>query len=206
MLQTPSPGFAAPVTATQACFRGMLQAMSHPGRVVALPTLQDGAGPPRLAAASAALLLTLLDAETTVRLHGALHSESVLAWLRFHTGTRGARPGEDAAFTVVRDDQLDAALWSSVPLGSDEAPQDGGTLIVEVPAWSEVASAPLHRLSLRGPGIADERLVDVAGVPAAFWDHRVAMQRQFPRGFDLLLARGSDVIAIPRSTHMTVVG
>jgi alpha-D-ribose 1-methylphosphonate 5-triphosphate synthase subunit PhnH len=199
--QALAPGFADPVTATQACFRGVLQAMSHPGRVVELPSLQD-AKPPRLADASAALLLTLLDAETALRLHGALHGEAVLAWLRFHTGTREAKPGDDAPFTAVRAEELNAALWSSLPFGSDDAPQDGGTLIVEVPACTDTA---LHRLSLRGPGVSGERLIDVAGVPTAFWEHRVALQSQFPRGFDLLLARGRDVIAIPRSTQVVMV-
>jgi alpha-D-ribose 1-methylphosphonate 5-triphosphate synthase subunit PhnH len=193
-----APGFAEPVTAAQACFRGVLWALSHPGRAVALPATED-AGPARLSAATAALLLTLLDAETTVRLHGSLHDASVLAWLRFHTGTRAAGADEAAPFTVSRADQLTVALWSGLPLGSDEAPQDGGTLIVELPAPTD---APLQRLSLRGPGVPGERLLDVAGLPPTFWQHRVALQGQFPRGFDLLLARERNVIAIPRSTRV----
>jgi alpha-D-ribose 1-methylphosphonate 5-triphosphate synthase subunit PhnH len=193
-----APGFAEPGAAAQACFRGVLWALSHPGRAAELPTTQD-ARPPRLAAATAALLLTLLDAETAVRLHGALHDASVLAWLRFHTGTREAKGDEAAPFTVARADQLSVALCGALPLGSDEAPQDGGTLIVELPVSS---AAPTQRLLLRGPGVQGERLLDVAGVPAAFWQHRVALQTQFPRGFDLLLARERDVIAIPRSTRV----
>jgi alpha-D-ribose 1-methylphosphonate 5-triphosphate synthase subunit PhnH len=196
-----APGFADPVTATQACFRSVLWAMSHPGRAVELPTTQD-ARPPRLAAATAALLLTLLDAEVAVRLHGPLHHASVLAWLRFHTGTREARMDERAAFTVARADQLSVALWSGLPLGSDDAPQDGGTLLVEMPAST---SASTQRLSLRGPGVPGERLIDVAGVPSSFWDFRIALQSEFPRGFDLLLARGRDLIAIPRSTSLALL-
>ncbi|MCW5660409.1 MAG: phosphonate C-P lyase system protein PhnH [Burkholderiaceae bacterium] len=200
-VQAPAPGFAEPVTATQACFRGVLWALSHPGRAAELPTTED-ARPPRLAAATAALLLTLLDAETTVRLHGSLRDASVLAWLRFHTGTREAATDEGAPFVAVRADQLNAALWSTLPLGSDEAPQDGCTLIVELPLSVD---APLQRLSLRGPGVPGERLLEVAGVPAAFWTHRVALQREFPRGFDMLLARGRDVIAIPRSARVEML-
>ena len=205
-LEALAPAFAEPVTAMQACFRGVLQAMAHPGRVVELPTTQD-AGPPLLAPATAALLLTLLDAETTLRLHGTLHRASVQAWLRFHTGTRAAAPGEGAPFTVVRADELDAALWASLPLGSDDVPQDGGTLIVERPLSTDAPGhdAKVHRLSLRGPGVLGERLIDVAGVPAAFWGYRIALQPQFPRGFDLLLVHGREVIAIPRSSHVAVV-
>jgi alpha-D-ribose 1-methylphosphonate 5-triphosphate synthase subunit PhnH len=201
-----APGFAEPGMAAQACFRGVLRALSHPGRAEELPATQD-AGPPRLAAATVALLLTLLDADTAVRLHGALHDASVLAWLRFHTGTREAKADEAVPFTVARADQLNAALWSGLPLGSDEAPQDGGTLIVELPASTETfRAAPLHRLALRGPGVPGERLIDVAGVPRAFWAWRVSLRPQFPRGFDLLLVRAREVIAIPRSTHVEVMG
>jgi alpha-D-ribose 1-methylphosphonate 5-triphosphate synthase subunit PhnH len=198
-----APGFADPVIDAQASFRAVLQAMSHPGRAVELPGMQEAA--PRLQPGTAALLLTLLDAETPLRLHGALHGEAVLAWLRFHTGTRAAAPGAGAPFTAARAGDLNAALWSSLPLGSDEVPHDGGTLIVELPASTDTfRAAPLHRLALRGPGVPGERLIDVAGVPSAFWDHRVALQPQFPRGFDLLLVRAREVIAIPRSTHVTV--
>lgn len=193
-----APGFAEPVSAAQACFRVALQAMSFPGRAVALPALAQ-AGPARLAPATAALLLTLLDAETAVRLHGALHGTAVLAWLRFHTGTRAALPAEAAPFTVARAGDLNAALWTSLPLGSDEAPHDGATLIVELPD-----TGTHHRLTLRGPGVPGERSLELAGVPGAFWQHRIALQAQFPRGFDLLLVRGHHVIAIPRSTHITV--
>jgi alpha-D-ribose 1-methylphosphonate 5-triphosphate synthase subunit PhnH len=198
------PGFADPVTDAQACFRAVLQAMSHPGHAVELSATQDAA--PRLQPATAALLLTLLDADTSVRLHGALHGEAVLAWLRFHTGTRAAAPGDGAPFTAARAGDLNAALWSSLPLGSDEGPHDGGTLIVEVPASTDTfRAAPPHRLALRGPGVPGERLIDVAGVPSAFWAWRVALQPQFPRGFDLLLVRAREVIAIPRSTQIEVM-
>jgi alpha-D-ribose 1-methylphosphonate 5-triphosphate synthase subunit PhnH len=204
VIESLAPGFADPVIEAQACFRAVLQGMSYPGRAVELPGTQDAA--PRLQPATAALLLTLLDAETSVRLHGALHGEAVLAWLRFHTGTRAAAPGEGAPFTAARAGDLSAALWSALPLGSDEVPHDGGTLIVELPASTDTfRAAPLHRLALRGPGVPGERLIDVAGVPAAFWAWRVALQPQFPRGFDLLLVRAREVIAIPRSTHVTLV-
>jgi alpha-D-ribose 1-methylphosphonate 5-triphosphate synthase subunit PhnH len=198
-----APGFADPVIDAQACFRAVLHAMSHPGRAVELPRTQEAA--PRLQPAVAALLLTLLDAETAVRLHGALHADAVLAWLRFHTGTRAAAFGEGAPFTVARAGDLNAALWSALPLGSDEVPHDGGTLIVELPASTVTfRAAPLQRLALRGPGVPGERLIDVAGVPSAFWAWRVSLQAQFPRGIDLLLVRGREVIALPRSTHIAV--
>lgn len=204
-LEELAPGFDDPVIGTQACFRGVLQAMSHPGRVVELPATQQPR-PPALAAASAALLLTLLDAETTVSLVGSLNTVPVWTWLRFHTGTRAPRTGEEARFTVVRAGELEASLWRALPLGSDDAPQDGATLIVEVPLWTDTAATagPVHRLQLQGPGVVGQRALDVVAVPSAFWAHRIALQTQFPRGFDLLLVRGRELFALPRSTRITV--
>jgi alpha-D-ribose 1-methylphosphonate 5-triphosphate synthase subunit PhnH len=53
--------------------------------------------------------------------------------------------------------------------------------------------------------VPGERLLDVAGVPLAFWKHRMALQALFPRGIDVLLARGRELIGIPRSGVITLV-
>jgi alpha-D-ribose 1-methylphosphonate 5-triphosphate synthase subunit PhnH len=212
-----------PVAGTQACFRAALEAMSRPGRIVALPPVataglrvpsarsRDGAAEVPMAEATAALLLTLLDAECAVRLHGAFDHDAMVAWLRFHTGARAALPGEPAAFTVVRAADARAAQWEALDLGSDEAPQRGGTLIVEVPRLAAIADelwqpspAALMRLRLRGPGIESEHAISVGGLPEAFWRHRIALQPRFPQGFELLLTRGRWLAGIPRSTHIAL--
>ena len=72
--------------------------------------------------------------------------------------------------------------------------------------WKQTGGmADANRLSLRGPGVPGERLIDVAGVPSSVWVFRIALQSEFPRGFDLLLARGRDLIAIPRSTSLALL-
>ena len=214
---------ANPVAGTQACFRAALDAMSRPGRIVALPPVatvgmrvpaarsRDGTADVPMAEATAALLLTLLDAECAVRLHGAFDHDAMLAWLRFHTGARAALPGEPAAFTVVRAADARAAHWEALDLGSDEAPQRGGTLIVEVPRlaaiadepWLAMPAAPM-RLRLRGPGIESEHTIGVGGLPESFWRYRIALEPQFPQGFELLLTRGRWLAAVPRSTHIAL--
>jgi alpha-D-ribose 1-methylphosphonate 5-triphosphate synthase subunit PhnH len=212
---------ANPVAGTQACFRAALDAMSRPGRIVALPPVatagmrvpaarsRDGAADVPMAEATAALLLTLLDAECAVRLHGAFDHDAMLAWLRFHTGARAALPGEPTAFTVVRAADTRAAQWEALDLGSDEAPQRGGTLIVEVPRLAAIDDEPwlpnpaaLMRLHLRGPGIEREHAISVGGLPESFWRYRIAQQPRFPQGFELLLTRGRWLAGIPRSTHI----
>lgn len=212
-----------PVAGAQACFRAALEAMSRPGRIVALPPAAtagmrvpaarapDGAADVPMAEATAALLLTLLDTECAVRTHGAFDHDALHAWLRFHTGARAALPGEPAAFTVVRAADLRAAQWEALDLGSDEAPQRGGTLVVEVPRlaappdeqWLPNA-ATLAWLRLCGPGIEAEHTLGVGGLPEAFWRHRIAQEPQFPRGFELLLTRGRWLAAVPRSTRVAL--
>jgi alpha-D-ribose 1-methylphosphonate 5-triphosphate synthase subunit PhnH len=173
-----------------------------------VPAACEGRAP--MAEATAALLLTLLDAECTLRLHGSLASDTAQAWLRFHTGVRPALPGENAAFTVVRAAEMAPSQWEAIDLGSDEAPQRGGTLIVEVPALADadnphriVATSPRTTLRLRGPGIEDERQLTVSHVPASFWHYRIALSPRFPQGFELFLASGRWLAALPRSTRIT---
>jgi alpha-D-ribose 1-methylphosphonate 5-triphosphate synthase subunit PhnH len=212
-----------PVAGAQACFRAALDAMSRPGRIVALPNVatagmrvpaarsRDGAADVPMAEATAALLLTLLDAECAVRLHGAFDHDAMLSWLRFHTGARAALPGEPAAFTVVRAADACAAQWHALDLGSDEAPQRGGTLIVEVPRLAAVDDEPwlpnpaaLMRLRLRGPGIEEEHTISVGGLPEEFWRYRLGLEPRFPQGFELLLTRGRWLAGIPRSTQIAL--
>jgi alpha-D-ribose 1-methylphosphonate 5-triphosphate synthase subunit PhnH len=215
-------GLRDAVHGAQACFRTALQALSNPGRICALPwvataglqvpSARDGHAP--MAEATAALLLTLLDAECTLRLHGSLASDTAQAWLRFHTGARQALPGESAAFTVVRAADMTPPQWEAIDLGGDEAPQRGGTLIVEVPALAG-ADDELQRIAttsarttlrLRGPGIEDERNLAVSHVPESFWHYRIGLSPHFPQGFELFLTNGRCVAALPRSTRIAVSG
>eukprot|EP01035_Chromulina_nebulosa_P040011 gene40011-54094_t len=69
---------------SQSVFRAALHALSHPGRVVELP--HDAQTPSRGHAASAALLLALLDPDCTLWLSPSLAGSDAAAWLRFHRG------------------------------------------------------------------------------------------------------------------------
>ena len=200
-------GFADPVHGAQQTFRALLGAMSEPGRVLALPDAataglapQDADLRPPLGIALAATLLTLLDADTPVHLAGALDAGDTRAWLRFHTGTR-ALPRATAMTAALAGD-VDAALWSALDLGSDEAPQSGATLFVEVDALCEQPMDRAVALKLRGAGIARSRDLAVAGLSAAFWHWRAALRAELPRGVDVVLLCGRNIAAIPRSTHV----
>ena len=200
-------GFADPVHGAQQTFRVLLGAMSEPGRLHALPPAAvDGLDPPDaelrppLGIALAATLLTLLDADTPVHLAGALGNDDARAWLRFHTGARDVAAVATMSAALARD--VDAALWSRLDLGTDDAPQAGATLFVEVDALSDRPLPGAVALKLRGAGIDSSRDLAVAGLPPAFWQWRAALRSELPRGVDLVLACGTRLVAIPRSTRI----
>lgn len=191
-------GFADATHDAQAVFRNVLDALSRPGR---LQTLQasDGLQPPApLSRGVTALLLTLLDTETSLHLGDTLVSEAAWMYARFHTGAQRAGDASQADFAVTRAAE---AQLEGLRLGSDEAPQQGATLIVDAPSLAVERHVSLR---LTGPGIEHEQRLGLCGLPLTFWQQRVAIQRQFPRGIDLLLVCGSQLIGVPRSTLVQI--
>lgn len=184
------PGFADAVHDAQGAFRGLLDAMSHPGRIVTLPAPR--AMPPGFDAATAALLLTLCDADTPVWLDAAATPGA--GWLTFQTGAPVAAEPATAAFAVVvasgQMPALDAFDW-----GSDEVPEASATVIVQVAALAADGG-----WTLRGPGIATQARLLVAGLSQNWTRDRQAMQAAFPRGVDVIFACGERVAALPRTT------
>lgn len=207
-LATVGRGFAQPVHAAQQAFRALLEAMSRPGRVQVLPEpVLAGIEPPGLARGLTALLLTLLDAETSLWIEPALAGADSLDYLRFHTGVRTLSDAGDAAFVVCSADRAPPAIWSALCAGTDEVPQSGATLLVEVPALQAQATAAAStRLRLQGPGIENTQALAVGGLDSAFWRARAALEREYPRGIDLILCCGDTLAAIPRTTRVTVEG
>ncbi len=204
-------GFADPVHGAQQTFRVLLGAMSEPGRLFTLHDAaidgletQDATLRPPMGIALAATLLTLLDADTPVHLAGALGNDEARAWLRFHTGARDVPAVAGMTAASARD--VDAALWSRLDLGTDDAPQSSATLFVEVDALSDQPLPGAVALKLRGAGIERSRDLAVAGLSDAFWHWRRALQAELPRGVDLVLACGTRLAAIPRSTRIESEG
>lgn len=195
-------GFADPVHGAQQVFRAVLDAMSRPGRLLRLPPAAlAGIEPPAFGAGLGAVLLTLLDAETGVWLEPNLAGGTTGDWLRFHTGVRLHGERGEAPFAVVPAARADARLWATLPRGTDEVPQQGATLVVDVPHLE--ADGP-DALTLRGPGIAEVQRLAVGGLGSAFWRARAALQPEFPRGIDLILVCGDRLAALPRTTRITV--
>jgi alpha-D-ribose 1-methylphosphonate 5-triphosphate synthase subunit PhnH len=199
-----TPGFRDATRSAQKVFRVVLDAMSRPGTVLALPDAAlDGVIAPsglrRLGTGTTAILLTLLDAETNVRLCASLASADAVSYLRFHTGVRSAWMDEFAAFTVAHADDVGETLWQRLDLGSDEVPQRGATLVVQVDGFDQGPA-----LAMQGPGVQSVNHLRVRSLSLAFWQWRIELQRLMPRGIDLILVCGDRVAAIPRSTRIAL--
>jgi len=187
------PGFDDPVRGAQVCFRALLDAMAHPGRIVALPSSLGGAPPVPLGPTAAALALTLCDIDTPVWLDKA--ASTAAGYLAFHCGAPLVDSPVDARFAIVADAAALPPL-DRFALGSDEYPERSATLVIEVADLVEDGGAVL-----RGPGIRGAARIGIDGLPARFWAERAALAELFPRGIDVVFASGARLAALPRSTR-----
>ncbi|MBE9604932.1 phosphonate C-P lyase system protein PhnH [Acetobacteraceae bacterium H6797] len=184
-----TPGFADPVLGAQSCFRALLTAMSRPGLVQTIGGLADP--PPGLDIATAGAALTLLDAETP------LHHDAGAAaneWLAFHAGCPMAETPAEAAFVIATGEAPSLAVLNA---GTDEIPESGATIIIQVKSLTEGSG-----WRLTGPGIEREHRLAVEGLPAGFAADRAKLARHFPRGVDVVLCAGDKLAAIPRTTRI----
>lgn len=179
-----TPGFADPVLDAQSAFRAVLEAMSRPGRI-------QGAGsalrpPAPLNQAAAAVLLTLADADTGFAHDAGADAE---AWLRFHCGMP-LEPAASAAFVLATGT---APALATLAQGSEEEPQAGATLVIQVAGLMEGEG-----WRLTGPGIETEHRLRVDGAPAGFVTAWAANRAGFPRGVDVVFCAGDRLAALPR--------
>jgi alpha-D-ribose 1-methylphosphonate 5-triphosphate synthase subunit PhnH len=182
-------GFGQPVFEAQAIFRLLMNAMARPGSHHFVEA--DVTAPGLAGSAQAALALTLCDADTPV---WCRHAPAALgAWLAFHAGARLTASPDEAAFAFV---EPDGALPDGLPLGTQDYPDRSATLVIEVRGFGEG-----ERFRLTGPGIDVSCNLAVAGLPAGFVAFRAANRARFPRGLDVVLTAGRDLVALPRSTH-----
>ena len=186
------PGFADPVADAQSAFRALLDAMSRPGTIRAAGTALMPPAP--LDAATAAVLLTLVDGDA--KLHIGPDCAAARDWLVFHCGTDPCADPAAADF-VVSTTLPDFATLSS---GSDEAPESSATLVLQVEALGRGTA-----WRLAGPGLAAPATLAVTGLPADFAARWAVNHALFPRGIDLVLCAGSQLAAIPRTATVTEV-
>jgi alpha-D-ribose 1-methylphosphonate 5-triphosphate synthase subunit PhnH len=90
---------------------------------------------------------------------------------------------------------------SRFALGSDEYPDRSTTIALAV---TSLAGGPV--LTLRGPGIKEARTIAPAGLPEGFLGQWADNRALFPRGVDVLLLSGGQVIGVPRTTRLSTEG
>ncbi|MCC7417157.1 MAG: phosphonate C-P lyase system protein PhnH [Acidobacteria bacterium] len=187
-----APGFADPVGDAQRAFRGLLDAIAHPGRIVSLDARV--AAPAPLVPAAAAALLTLVDFETPLWLDAAAAAGDAPAWLRFHCGAPIVADPSPARFALVSDAAAMPRLDAFAP-GEDAFPDRSATIIVQV---GDLHAGDGWRLA--GPGIETTCRLAVDGLPDWFADALRANRALYPCGVDLFLAAGDRIAALPRTT------
>ncbi len=178
------PGFADPVADAQHCFRAVLDAMARPGSIRKAGCL---APPPPLCPSAGAVLLSLIDHETPVWLDPAF--EPARGWAAFHCGAEFVEPGA-AAFLLAAELPVLGVLRQ----GSDEAPEESATVILQLP---RLGTGTRFRLS--GPGLACPTVFSADGLPPSFAGLWAANRAAFPLGVDLILCAGAQLAALPRT-------
>jgi alpha-D-ribose 1-methylphosphonate 5-triphosphate synthase subunit PhnH len=191
----PAAAFPAPVLASQAAFRALMDAVARPGTVKPLP---PAAAPSPLSATAAAIALTVLDYETAVWLDAPLaRSPEVADWIRLHAGARVTSDPQQAAFAFIAD-PVHAPAFDGFSLGTPEYPDRSATLVLQVEGFGRG-----QHLLLAGPGIANVQSFSAQPLPPDFQNRIAANRALFPRGVDVILVSPDAVAALPRSVAAT---
>ena len=133
-------------------------------------------------------MLSLADADTPLWLDAG---DAAAEWLRFHCGAPITQDLGAARFVLACNA---APSLAALDIGTDEDPQLGATLILQV---ANLTANEGWRLT--GPGIQHEHRLRVSGAPADFVTDWAANHALFPRGVDVLLCAGDSIAALPRS-------
>ena len=188
----PAAVFPAPVLASQAVFRAVMDAFARPGELKRLPGMS--AAPAPLSATAAALASALLDYETPLWLDPVLaRASQVVEWIRFQTAAPMTVNPRLAAFAIIAEPSQ-APPFDLFALGSAEYPDRSTTVVLQVQRFGAG-----ERLSLFGPGIAGRAQLAAEPLPLDFQDRLAANHALFPRGVDVVLVSPEAVAALPRS-------
>jgi len=168
-----------PVHDTRATFRSLCRAMSRPGTVQSVPAPADHA-----------VFAALADHEVTVHT-----PDATLRRALDREGRLTEAPPESAHLLHARG----CPEWDvrNTDRGSLVEPSDGATVVYRIEDWDGTG------LTVRGPGVPDERRLEVS-LPAAELERFVAASADFPRGVDAVFATEDEIAALPRSATVEV--
>ncbi|MBK8023757.1 MAG: phosphonate C-P lyase system protein PhnH [Chloroflexi bacterium] len=171
---------------TRQTFLSLMWALSYPGKIHMLPF--NGIE------AFHAVADTLLDLETSYYC-----PDDALA---LHLSRSGARAldAESAAYHFYP--HVEPSMMAGIGearTGTLLSPDLGATLVVGCTLGTGT------RFTLTGPGVplAQPRTLTVESIPPAFWE-LLANANRYPRGWDIYLIDGDQVVGLPRTTKMTL--
>jgi alpha-D-ribose 1-methylphosphonate 5-triphosphate synthase subunit PhnH len=188
------PGFADKVLSAQSTFRSVMNAMARPGTVQRI-TASAGA-PDGMMHGTAATALMLFDHDTPIWLDGAMSTADVAKWLKFHTGAPIVDDPAIAGFALIGEPRNLPAL-DRFAFGSSEYPDRSTTLILQVDSLSRGAA-----YELCGPGIDGATALTASIEPRDLFARLAVNTTLFPRGIDVVLVAGEEIVAIPRTTRV----
>lgn len=191
-----APHFIDPTQACQQVFRGLLTAISRPGRAIALPA--PPSPPMPFGGALAATVLTLLDFDSPVWLDKAFDCQEVRQYLHFHTGAPLVAEPEASNFALIgAPDRM--PRFDRFASGDAAYPDRSTTLLLKLPSLSGGMSVMLH-----GPGIEHLATASPPGLPEWFWPAWNDNADRYPLGIDILLADDHQVLGLPRTTKANI--
>uniref|UniRef100_UPI002027F115 phosphonate C-P lyase system protein PhnH n=1 Tax=Actinotalea sp. C106 TaxID=2908644 RepID=UPI002027F115 len=141
---------------------------------------------------AAAVLLSLLDGEVVLAVHGeGPGAEALTTMAAAVCRATGARPGpvEEADVVLVHEDP--AGAFAVAHRGTSMTPERGATVVL-------VGGHGSTLVDLVGPGVPEVRTVTLPLTPSAL-DTLHEVNAAYPCGVDLLLVSGRTVTALPRS-------
>lgn len=190
-------GFIDPVDGAGQTFRAILDVLSRPGTVVDIQGPSET--PDALSGGASAVLLTMADYVTPVWLDPSLVTDSVQAYIRFHTNAPITRTPNDAVFAVLSSQSTAFDVEAFNP-GTQQYPDRATTLIIEVNNFEDGPA-----VELQGPGIDGRTTFQADGLPENFWAEMQRNNARFPLGVDVIFAAPGKLAALPRSTLIKVI-
>lgn len=185
-------GFTAPIHDSQQTFRQALLAMSEPGQWQAVAAVEPIE---MLNVGTVSLVLSLLDADTTLWLPSEWQTSNVTANLIFHSGCKIISDQAKAQFAIYSLSQFLADESIAFSLGDERYPDQSTTLIIQLPE-----TAPLIASHWQGPGIQAVRACNLP-LTDSFWQKRQKLIH-FPRGIDFIFTQGDKILGLPRTTQI----
>ena len=188
-------GFADKVLSAQSTFRSVMEAMARPGSV---QHVAAGVGTPaQMMRGTAAIALTLFDHDTPIWLdRGMSDSSDVATWLKFHSGAPVVTDPSICHFALISDPSRLVDL-SCFALGSNEFPDCSTSLILQVESLTRGS-----RYELRGPGIDGTAILHATIAPKDLFERLSINETLLPRGIDVVLVAGDEIVAMPRTTRV----